>query len=45
MAVLYMEGGGQFQPVPGIDYMATRGRIPLGQGKADVTLDLQLVAP
>jgi hypothetical protein len=42
MAVLYTEGGGQFQPVPGIDYLASSNRITLGQGKAEVSLDLEL---
>jgi hypothetical protein len=43
IAVLYMEGGGQFQPLSGIDYMATSVKIPLGQGKEEVLLELGLV--
>jgi hypothetical protein len=43
VAVLYMEGGGQFQPVPGIDYIANSPKITLGQGKKDVALDLELL--
>lgn len=35
MAILYMEGGGQFQPVPGVDFMASSETLTLGQGKAD----------
>lgn len=43
VAALYMEGGGQYQPVPGIDYMASSARETFGQGKVEVVLDLQLV--
>ncbi len=43
VAVLYMEGGGAFQPVPGVDYMAASGKITLGQGQATVSLELELV--
>jgi hypothetical protein len=44
MAVLYMEGGGVFQPMPGVDYMATSGQVTLGQGQVTVTLPLELVS-
>jgi protoheme ferro-lyase len=43
VASLYMEGGGQFQPVPGIDYMASSEKLTLGQGKVEVTIELQLI--
>jgi hypothetical protein len=43
VVALYMEGGGQFQPVPGVDYMAASGPMALGQGQAQVSLELQLV--
>jgi len=43
VVALYMEGGGTFQPVPGVDYMAASGRIELGQGQAEVDLELELV--
>jgi hypothetical protein len=42
VVVLYMEGGGTFQPVSGIDYMAASGKLVLGQGQASVELELQL---
>ncbi len=43
MVVLYMEGGGVFQPVPGVDYMAASGKLTLGSGQATTELELQLV--
>jgi protoheme ferro-lyase len=43
VVALYMEGGGTFQPVPGVDYMAASGKIELGQGQAKVDLELELV--
>ncbi|PLX95053.1 MAG: hypothetical protein C0619_01850 [Desulfuromonas sp.] len=43
VAALYMEGGGQFQPVPGVDYMAASNKITLGSGQAEVVLDLVIV--
>jgi len=43
IAVLYMEGGGQFQPSSGIDYMAASMKITLGQGKKEALLELGLV--
>jgi hypothetical protein len=38
-----MEGGGVFQPVPGIDYIAASPPLERGSGQQDVTLDLELV--
>jgi len=38
-----MEGGGVFQPVPGIDYMAASPSVTLGQGQAVVDVELELV--
>jgi hypothetical protein len=43
VVALYMEGGGAFQPVPGIDYLAASGKMGLGQGQAKVELELELV--
>ena len=43
VAVLFMDGGGTFAPVPGVDYMAASGPLMLGQGKTEVSLDLELV--
>jgi hypothetical protein len=43
VATLYMEGGGQFQPVPGVDYMAASSKLTLGQGQVSVALELQLI--
>ena len=43
IAALYVEGGGEFQPVPGVDYMAGTTKLVLGTGQVDVTLDLALV--
>jgi len=43
VVALYMEGGGTFQPVPGIDYLAASEKIDLGQGQATVNLELELV--
>ncbi len=43
VVALYMEGGGTFQPVPGIDYMAASGKMDLGQGQAKIDLELELV--
>jgi hypothetical protein len=44
VVALYMEGGGAFQPVPGIDYMAASSKMQLGQGQTRVDLELELVA-
>jgi hypothetical protein len=43
VAALFMEGGGQLQPVPGVDYMAESGLLSLGSGQAAVGLELILV--
>jgi hypothetical protein len=43
VVVLYMEGGGTFQPLPGVDYMAASAKLTLGQGQAVADLELQLV--
>jgi hypothetical protein len=43
VVALYMEGGGQFQPVPGVDYMAASGPLPLGAGQVSLELELMLV--
>jgi hypothetical protein len=40
VAVLYVEGGGKFQPESGVDYMAHGEKVTFGEGKVDVTLDL-----
>jgi hypothetical protein len=42
VAVLYVEGGGKFQPKSGVDYMASSDKVILGEGKLDVHLDLKL---
>ncbi len=43
VTALYMEGGGQFMPVPGVDYLASSEKLTLGQGKVETKLDLELV--
>lgn len=43
VVALYMEGGGTFQPVPGVDYLAASGKLLLGQGQGKVALELELV--
>ncbi len=40
VATLYVDGGGQFQPVPGVDYMAASDRLTLGEGRVDVSLEM-----
>jgi protoheme ferro-lyase len=40
VAALYVEGGGQFQPVPGVDYLASSAKLSLGQGKVEVALEM-----
>ena len=40
---LYVEGGGDFQPVPGVDYQAEGEQLTFGEGKVETTLDLILV--
>jgi hypothetical protein len=43
IVALYMEGGGTFQPVSGIDYIATSSKLGLGQGQVTADLQLELV--
>ena len=43
MAILFMEGGGIYEPVPGVDYMAATSPMMFGAGQVEVTLDLELV--
>ena len=43
VVTLYMEGGGVFQPVPGVDYLAASPSVTLGQGQAVVDVQLELV--
>ncbi len=45
LAVLFMEGGGVFAPVPGVDYMAASGPRTFGQGVVEVPLELELIPP
>jgi protoheme ferro-lyase len=40
IATLYVEGGGQFQPVPGVDYMAASELLALGAGQVSIDLEL-----
>ena len=40
VAALYVEGGGQIQPVPGVDYLASSEKLALGEGKAEVALEM-----
>jgi len=42
MAVLYMKGGGTFQPLVDVDYFATSTKLTFGQGQVEVSLDLEL---
>jgi len=43
VVALYMEGGGVFQPVPGVDYMAASAQMQMGAGQVVVDLELALV--
>ena len=43
VVALYMEGGGVFQPVPGVDYMAASTQMQMGEGQVVVDLELALV--
>jgi protoheme ferro-lyase len=45
VVVLFMEGGGIFQPVPGVDYMAASGPLTFGGGTVETELELQIVGP
>jgi hypothetical protein len=38
VAVVYVEGGGKFQPKSGVDYMAHSEKLTLGQGQVKVSL-------
>ena len=40
VAALYVEGGGNFNPKSGVDYMASSGKQTVGEGKLEVTVDL-----
>jgi len=40
VAALYVEGGGNFNPKSGIDYMASSGKQTVGEGKLEVKVDL-----
>ena len=42
VAALYVEGGGRFQPESGVDFMANSEKVMLGEGKVEVTLELDL---
>jgi hypothetical protein len=44
IATLYVEGGGQFQPAAGVDYMATSEKVALGAGQVRVDLALELIS-
>jgi hypothetical protein len=43
VVALYMEGGGVFQPVAGVDYVAASPKVEFGQGQITVDLVLELV--
>ncbi len=43
VVALYVEGGGLFQPVPGVDYMASSDKVTLGQGMVAIELELAIV--
>jgi len=45
MAVLYVEGGGRFQPEWGVDYVAYSEKRAFGEGKVEVSLDLERSEP
>ena len=40
---LYVEGGGDFQPVPGVDYQAEGEKLTFGEGTVETSLELTLV--
>jgi hypothetical protein len=42
VAVLYVEGGGKFQPKSGVDYMANSEKLTFGEGTVEATIDLVL---
>ena len=39
---LYVEGGGQFQPVSGTDYLATSEKLTFGDGPVQADLELAI---
>ena len=43
VAVLYVEGGGEFQPKSGVSYTANSEKVTRGEDKVEVSLDLALV--
>ena len=43
VVALYVEGGGDFIPVPGLDYQGESEKRTFGEGKVEVTVDLALV--
>ena len=43
VAGLYVEGGGQYEPLPGVDYMAATEKLTLGAGQVSIELELALV--
>ncbi|NDV61633.1 hypothetical protein G0Q06_04140 [Puniceicoccales bacterium CK1056] len=45
VVALFMEGGGVFAPVPGVDYMGSTQKLLFGQGEVDASVELQLVPP
>lgn len=40
VAVVYVEGGGSFAPKSGVDFSAFSEKIPFGEGKVEVSLEL-----
>ncbi len=42
VARLYVEGGGEFQPVVGVDYLAASEKLTFGSGTAVAELELQV---
>ena len=42
VVALYVEGGGQFQPVIGTDYMVGSEKVTLGNGPIEVDLELEI---
>jgi hypothetical protein len=43
MAVIYVEGGGNFQPESGVDYAGYSDKILLGDGKVELEIELDLL--
>ena len=42
VAALYMEGGGVFQPVPGVDYLSYSDMLTFGNGTVVAEIDMAL---